>query len=81
MSVTITIAQIRQHLSHMANAQTSHKDQVDKCVTDGLMLLCNLFIIPSLIDGYRYRSLLNNVLSNTGDNVIEALKVFVEASK
>ncbi|CAH1722909.1 COP9 signalosome complex subunit 4 [Aphis gossypii] len=54
--MSLTIAQIRQHLSHLANAQTSHKDQVDK-----------------------YRSLLNNVLSNTGDNIIEALKVFVEA--
>jgi len=28
--MSLTIAQIRQHLSHLANAQTSHKDQVDK---------------------------------------------------
>lgn len=28
--MSLTIAQIRQHLSILANAQSSHKDQVDK---------------------------------------------------
>lgn len=35
----------------------------------------------NFIDCYRFRSVLNSVLSDTGDNVIEALKVFVETSE
>ena len=76
--MVVTVVSVRQQLANLAHSGGSHKDQADKYVI-------NDFLVISGFDKVnfrsRYRAILDAIITSSGDELADTLKVFIEASK
>ena len=76
--MVVTVAYVRQQLSNLAHSGGSHKDQAEKYVE------CNQAPIQLYTHGelflFRYRATLDSILLSSGEELVDALKTFIEAS-